>query len=168
PEPPEMPRYQFCRVAYEIPEEQALERFAEVAQQIRGEHWRYICWALEEWPAAYTGQLPTLPHLASAEEPYDAAESFMVFDEGPLRRAQEAGWRHRGRVWTNPSSGLMEEGAVYAGFSPGEFGRIRCQWLHFHLAGQVVTALVPFDFTLVPAEALVHRWVTNEPFPEMP
>lgn len=167
PEPPELPEYRLCKVAYELLEEQAVERFGEGARQIAGIHWRYVCWALESWPRAYADQLPTLPHLAPAEEPFDAVESFLVFDEEPFARAMAGGWRFSGRVWTNPATGSMEEGAVYAGFAPASLGRARCEWLHFHLAGTVVTALVPFHFTAADPSALVHRWVSNEPFPQL-
>ena len=166
PVPPAMPQLSMSRVAYELTPDQAAHGFGQSAVELHPDHWRYLCWALETFPAALEEQLPTLPHLAVPSETFDAVESLLVFDEAPIEAARQLGWKARGEMWRNPDTGALEDGAIFAGFAPLRDNLVLCDALHFVLAGQVLTSLVPFALKFAPVEQILHRLITNVTLPD--
>jgi|GEM_PF-3696050 len=167
PEPPPWPTFPMIRVEYELPSPEALRDFPAGAVEVSPDHWRYCCWALEVFGSSYEADPPRLPHQSAIDEPFDAVESWLVLDEAPIARARESGWSYAGRLWLNPLSGALSDGAIFGQLRALE-GRVRAESFSFLHLGQALTALVPFDFAFHNPTEFTQRWSSNLPFPVLP
>ncbi|MEO7995222.1 MAG: hypothetical protein ABI743_12560 [bacterium] len=162
PEPPPTPQLTLAPVDYELPSPLALESFAADAVKIQADHYRYECWSPLVWTAGYAEDPPPLPHLIEEGFTPDSVEEVLVanlsFIEGAVSRGQA-----QGLAWRSPT-GSADDGALYLKLDALEPGRFHVRWLHYYLAGQAYTSLIPFDLKLEPTQRQ-RRWASNIPFP---
>lgn len=167
PEPPPWPCFAMTPVLYELTGKEGPRDFAAGGVPCGPDHWQYRCWALKEFPASQEDQPPRLPHQSPDEEPFDAVETWLVCDDDAVQSARATGWRYTGRLWLNPLSGALQDGAIFGVLVPDDDLISVTGWHFLHL-GHALTSLVPFFLTFDDGESVAQRWSNNLPFPQLP